>query len=182
MKTLLYTLAAAILAASTPAMAQEVRLGADFTTSGRNEVLSPRVEVNNFRLNTLGAGVEGRTSFGEGVDEVTGKVGGRLGNDRFNVTPTLQFGAANVNNDGRGIFATVGAGAEGRISVLGPVDLVGDVTYRQALAGRDRYRLTEYRAGADLNINPRFAIGARYFNRDGTLDSSGVSAGVTVRL
>ncbi len=185
MKNFLYTIAAAALAVTaTPALAQtQVTLGGDVVTSGRNDgQLNPRIDISNFELNRVGAGVEGRSAFGEGVDEVTARLGSRLGAGRLSVTPTVQLGLANVNDDGRDMFATFGAGAEARFGLVAGLDAVGSVNYRQAFEGRDRYRLTEYRVGADYNVNDRFAVGARYFDRNGTVDSSGVAAAVTVRM
>lgn len=193
MKNILFSLAAAAaLFTAVPASAQQVRVGADVSSLSRDAHSargSFRVDVNKFDLNQVGVGVEGRTDFGRGIDELTGRVGYTFGNARASLTPTVQVGVADLNHDYRGqisrrstasLFETVGAGVEGRVNILPKLDLLAGYTYRQALnGGRRRYELNEYSAGGRYALTDTLAFDARYFKRDGTIPSDGVGVGAT---
>jgi hypothetical protein len=179
MKNLISLLAAACAVIATPAMAQQVTVATDIASHGAT---TGRLDVSGFNLFGLGAGVEARSRFGDrrfGVDELTGRIGYRLGNGRASLTPTAQLGVASFDRNYNRIFATAGVGVEGRVNVLPALDGVASYTYRTSLTdGRNRYRLNEYRAGAEYQLTPRVGINAGYFKRTGTIDSDGVSAGV----
>lgn len=184
MKNLFYILAAsAALAAAPASAAPEVRVGGELTSLSGDPRGSARVDVSDFDLGQVGYGVEARTDFGEGVDELTARVGYTLSVGPVLLTPTAQVGVANLNDNGRtDLFGTFGAGAEARVNVLPRVDAVGSYTYRQAFEGRDLYRLNEYQVGADYTLDNGVRLGARYLNRTGTVDSEGVALSAAFSL
>jgi hypothetical protein len=179
MKKLINLLAAACAVIATPAMAQQVTAGADIASHGAT---AGRLDVSGFNLFGLGAGVEARSRFGDrrfGVDELTGRVGYRLGNDRLSLTPTAQLGLASFDRNERNVFVTAGAGVEGRVNVLPSLDGVASYTFRTSLTDNDhRYRLNEYRVGGEYRFTPQVGVNVGYFKRTGTIDSDGVSAGL----
>lgn len=184
MKNLLLAAVAALSLAAAPAAAQTaVRVGTDISNLNNGTDFAGSIDVSGVDLfNGITAGVEGRSEFDRGVTELTARAGPALNVGRLTISPTVQLGVANIANDGRGVFATFGGGVNARFALTPRLAAIGGVTYRQAFDGRSRYRVAEYTAGGEFKVTDKFAVDARYFNRDGTLDSSGVGLGATFRF
>ena len=186
MKNLLIAAIAALslTAFAAPAAAQTaVRVGTDISNLNNGADFAGSIDVSGVDLfNGVTAGVEARSEFDRGVTELTARAGPAFSVGRLTISPTVQLGLANIANDGRGVFGTFGGGVNARFALTSRLTAIGSATYRQAFDGRDRYRVAEYTAGGEYKLTDKFAVDARYFNRDGTLDSSGVGLGATFRF
>ena len=185
MKNLILVALAATCLAVAPAAAQTtVRVGTQLSNLNNDVNGAASVDVSGLNLvNGVSAGVEARSDFDRnGVDELTARAGPALNLGQLTLTPTAQLGVASIRNNGREVFATFGAGVGVRLPLVTNLALAGNVNYRQAFTGREDYRLTEASGGLEFALTPNVTLDARYFQRRGTLDSSGVGVGVSFRF